>query len=126
MKKEFSSSWKSSKQPRKQRKYRANAPLHAKSKFLSVHLSKELRVKHKKRSVTIRKGDGIKILRGQYKGKTGKVDMVNIKKTKVYITGIETQRRDGTKSFYPFEPSNLIITELNLDDKKRSKSMERK
>ena len=42
MKKIFSKHWKSSKQPRKQRKYRAKAPLHIKRKLLNVNLSKEL------------------------------------------------------------------------------------
>ena len=52
MKRKFSKSWKSSKQPRKQRKYSANAPLHLKRKLLSVNLSKELRKKYGKRSTS--------------------------------------------------------------------------
>ena len=126
MKKEFSKSWKSSKQPRRQRKYRYNAPLHIKGKFMSVHLSKELREKYGKRNTAIRNGDTVKVLRGQFKGKTGKIDRVDLKKTKVYIVGIEVSKKDGTKAFCPFTPSNLIITELNLEDKKRVKSLERK
>ncbi len=126
MKKKFSKNWIKSKQPRKQRKYRYNAPLNIKSKFMGCHLSKELRGKYKKRSITIRKGDSIKVLRGQFKGKTGKIDRVDIKKSKVYITGIEVVKKDGTKALYPIHPSNLIITDLNLEDKKRAKSLERK
>ena len=42
MKKKFSNAWIGSKQPRKQRKYRHNAPLNVRNKFLSSHLSKEL------------------------------------------------------------------------------------
>jgi len=126
MKQKFSKSWKRSKQPRKQRKYRYNAPLHIKSKFMSVHLSKELKEKYKKRNATARKGDNVKVLRGQFKGKTGKIDRIDVKKTKAYITGVEVAKKDGTKAFYPFDPSNLIIIELNLDDKKRVKSLERK
>ena len=123
MKKKFVSSWKSSKQPRKQRKYRYHAPLHIKNKFMASHLSQELKKEYKKRSITLRKGDSVKISRGQFKGKTGKIDKVNLKKTKVYITGIDTTKKDGTKTFYPIHPSNLIITGLNLDDKKRNKSL---
>ncbi len=126
MKKKFVKSWNRSKQPRKQRKYRYNAPLNIKSKFMGCHLSKELRGKYKKRSITVRKGDSVKVLRGQFKKKTGKIDRVNIKKSKVYITGIEVTKKDGTKALYPIHPSNIIITELNLDDKKRKKSLERK
>ena len=126
MKTKFSSSWKKSKQPRKQRKYRYNAPLHVKQKFVSTHLSKELRKKYKKRNVNLRKGDSVKVMRGQFKNKSGKVDEVDVKKTSVYVDGIETVKRDGTKSRYPIHPSNLIITEVNLDDKMRNKIIGRK
>ena len=50
MKKKYSNSWKGSKQPRKQRKYRANAPLHTRHKMASANLSKELRKKYSKRN----------------------------------------------------------------------------
>ncbi|MBW2982328.1 50S ribosomal protein L24 [Candidatus Woesearchaeota archaeon] len=118
--------WNKSKQPRKQRKYRYNAPLNTKNKFLGCHLSKELKGKYKKRNMGIRRGDNVKVLRGQFKGKTGKIDRVDIKKCKVYVTGIEIIKKDGTKALYPIHPSNLIIMELNLEDKKRKKSLERK
>ena len=126
MKTKFSSSWKKSKQPRKQRKYRYNASLHVKQKFASTHLSKELRKKYKKRNVNLRKGDSVKVMRGQFKNKSGKVDEVDVKKTSVYISGIEVVKRDGTKSRYPIHPSNLVITEVNLDDKMRNKIIGRK
>ena len=54
---------------------------------------------------------------------SGKIDRVDLKKTKTYVTGIEIAKKDGTKAFYPIHPSNLIITELNLDDKRRLKRL---
>ena len=126
MKTKFSSSWKKSKQPRKQRKYRYNAPLHVKQKFVSTHLSKDLRKKYKKRNVNLRKGDSVKVMRGQFKNKSVKVDEGDVKKTSVYVDGIEIVKRDGTKSRYPIHPSNLIITEVNLEDKMRNKIIVRK
>ena len=81
MKKKFSKSWVSSKKPRKKRKYRANAPLNIKRKFLSSHLSKELRDKYKIRNIPVRKNDKVKIVRGQFKGKTGKIIKVITKKS---------------------------------------------
>lgn len=119
MKKKFSKSWKSSKKPRKQRKYRANAPLNIKRKFLSSHLSKELKQKYKTRSISLRMDDKVRIVRGQFKGKTGKIAKVLTKKSKVFIENIQNTKNDGTKTYYPIDPSNLIITELNLTDKKR-------
>ena len=75
--KTWSKSWKSSKNPKKQRKYRFRAPIHIKKKFCNVHLSTELRTKYNKRSVVVVTGDKVKILRGQFKGHTGKVEKVD-------------------------------------------------
>jgi len=126
MKKQFSRYWKASKQPRKQRKYLARAPLHIKHKFLSANLSKELRKKYQRRNFPLRKGDIIKIMRGSFKKKTGKIADVNLKRTKISIEGIQKTKKDGTKVNVFFHPSNLQIQELNLDDKKRIESIERK
>jgi large subunit ribosomal protein L24 len=125
MKQDFSAAWRSSSKKRKQIKYRANAPLHLKRKFMASHLSPDLRKKHGKRAVVVRKDDKIRIMRGQFKGITGKVDRVNTKKTLVYVRGAEITKKDGTKAFYPLNPSNLMILELNLTDKKRVESIGR-
>lgn len=125
MNKRFSKTWKRSVQPRKQRKYRYNSPLHIKQKFVSVHLSKELKTRYNKRSLNVKKGDKIKIMRGRFRSKTGKVEKVDLKKTKVFITGIESVKKDGTKYLVPIHPSNIMITELNIDDKKRDKILKR-
>lgn len=115
-----SQAWKSSAQRRKQRKYRANAPLHIRKDFVKAHLAKDLIQKHKKRSAGVRTGDKVIVSRGQYKGKSGKVERVSVKKTRVYITGIDITKKDGSKYLIPIQPSNVIITELNMEDKKRS------
>ncbi len=123
MKKTFNSNWKASKQPRKQRKFLAKAPLHIRKKFLSVNLSKELRKKHQKRNLPIRKGDVVKIMRGKFKKKQGKVTIVNTKLSKIIIEGIQVKKIEGSKVNAPMRPSNLQIIELNTDDRKRSKSL---
>ncbi|MFH1311245.1 MAG: 50S ribosomal protein L24 [Nanoarchaeota archaeon] len=120
MKRKFSSSWKSSKQPRKQRKYLANAMLHIKKKMVSSNLSKELRKKYKKRSLPVRKGDIVKIFRGKFKGKKGKIVNVNLKIKKIEMEGIQVKKQDGSKVNVKLEPSNLQILELNLEDRKRN------
>jgi len=125
MRKKFSSSWKGSKQKRKQRKYLANASLHLRHKFLASNLSKELRKKHSRRNFPLRKGDKVKVMRGKFKGKEGKINNVNLKKIKVSIEGIQIQKKDGTKINVYFHPSKLQILELNLEDKERIKALER-
>ena len=89
-------------------------------------LSKELREKHGKRNVSIKKGDKVKVMRGQFKGKTGEVSRVDFKNIKIIVDKVESLKRDGTKIPYPLSPSNLMITDLKLDDKKRKKVLERK
>lgn len=125
MKKLFSKSWKSSKQPRKQRKYIYNAPLHIKRNFLSSLLLKELRKKFRMRNLGIVKDDEVKIMRGQYKGKSGKIIRINLKKSRIYIDQAYRLKLDGSKSYYPIHPSNVMIINLNLKDKKRRIKLEK-
>ncbi len=124
MKTKFSTSWNSSKQPRKQRKYRYNAPLHIRGKFLAAHLSPELRKKYALRSLRVRKGDKVKVMRGAYKGREEKVEIVNVKREKVYLEKLTLVRVDGNTAKIPLNASNLMIIELELSDKLRKKKLE--
>lgn len=121
----FSSTWKNSRKPRKQRKYRSNAPLHIKQKFVHSHLSKDLRKKYGRKSISPRKGDKVKIMRGEFKKHEGKIEKIDLKKTKIFVAGAELTKRDGTKKLLALHPSNIMLIELNLDDKIRQKILER-
>ncbi|MEK6938880.1 MAG: 50S ribosomal protein L24 [Nanoarchaeota archaeon] len=121
--KKFSTAWNGSVNPGKQRLYRYNAPLHIQQKFMHTHLSKELRQKYGVRNLQLRVGDKIKILRGQFAKKEGKVERVILKRERVIVTGIENIKKDGTKLPFPLHPSNLIILDLNLEDKKRKNKL---
>jgi len=116
-----STSWKASTQPRKQRKYRRNAPLHIKGAFMHSRLAKDLQTKYKTRSLRVRKGDTVKIMRGDFKKKSGKIERLNVKREKVYITGIEVMKKDGSKALRPIKPSHLLIQELDTTDRRRFK-----
>ena len=124
--KTWSNKWTGSKNPKKQRKYALNAPLHKARKLMSVRLVKELKDKYKKRNFPVRSGDKIKIMTGQFKGKITKVSKINIKYRRVYLDDVFTVKKDGNKIPLSIHPSNLMIIELNLDDKLRKKSLERK
>ncbi|MEM5882912.1 MAG: 50S ribosomal protein L24 [Candidatus Aenigmatarchaeota archaeon] len=115
-----------SKKPRKQRKFLYEAPLHLRRKMISAHLSKELREKYKTRSLTLRKGDEVEVMRGEFKKRKGKVSKIDTKNYKVYIEGITRKRTDGTERQVPIHPSNLRIINLNLEDKRRVKILERR
>jgi large subunit ribosomal protein L24 len=119
----ISRKWNSSKNPGKQRKYRAKAPLHIKGSFLHSRLSKDLEKTYKRRSLRVRKGDTVKITRGEFKKKTGKVNEVDLKRSKVFIDKVEITKKDGTKRMRPVDPSNIIIIDLNTEDKRRMKKL---
>ena len=109
----------SSIQPRKQRKALYNAPQHVARKAMASHLSEELLLKYNRRSLTVITGDEVKVLRGDYKGKSGKVVTVDVRARKVTIDGITIKKSDGTDVPRPVDPSNLVLVRLNLDDARR-------
>ena len=125
MEKQFSTHWNSSGQKRKQVKYVANAPLHLKQKMLSSHLSKDLRKKYGRRSFQLRKNDTVKIMNGKFKKKTGKVSLVDLKNCRVAIEGMQIAKKEGSKVNVYFKASNLMITDMNMDDKKRLESIKK-
>jgi len=115
-----------SKKPRKQRKFRREAPLHQRQKMVKAHLSKELREKYKRRSLGIRKGDQVKVMRGEFKNITGEVIKVDLKRYKVYVSDINIKKADGTEVPRALDPSNLMITSISMEDKERREILERK
>lgn len=123
MKKRFSAKWKSSTKPRKQVKYRKNAPKHLRQKMLSAHLNTALKKRYGRRSFPIKKGDEIKVMKGKFKGKSGKIILIDTAKLKVQVDGLQRGKVDGSKVNIPLDPSNLLLTKLDLEDKKRMEAI---
>jgi large subunit ribosomal protein L24 len=119
MHKKWSREWVASKQPRKQRKYRYYAPLHVRQRLVSANLDKKLREQYKRRALPLRSGDEILIMRGEFKKQGGKVKTVDLKKVKLTVEGIKIKKVSGQEVDVYIDPSNVKITKLNLDDKKR-------
>jgi len=112
-------------QPRRQRKARYNAPLHIRHKFMGAPLSEELRDKYGKRSLPLRKGDTVKVMRGDDKGKEGKVRSVDLKNEEITVEGVVVARSDLSEVPRPIHPSNVMITKLELKDKLREDALMR-
>lgn len=122
----FSIKWLGSKQTRKQRKFRMNAPLHIRHQMMSANLSEELGKKYNRRNFPVRKGDKVKVIGGKFDKKEGKITDVDLKKMKVAVENIQIQKKDGTKVNVYIPTSKLEILEMNLDDKKRLDALNRK
>ncbi len=115
-----------SKKPKKQRKAVYSSPLHRKHKLISAHLPKQLKGQYKRRSLPLRKGDEVRVVRGSNKGKTGKISKVDLKRTKVYIENIKRKKVSGEEAHIPFHPSNLLLINPVMDDIKRKRIIQRK
>ena len=89
------------------------------SKLMASHLSKDLRKAHNTRSVRVVVGDSVTIIRGTSRNTPGKVDKVNPVRG-VAVGGIKEEKRAGEKFDVYINPSNLVVTSLNLDDKWRA------
>ena len=90
------------------------------------HLSKQLRQKYGQRSVRILNGDTVKVIRGEFKGVDGKVVKVSTAKHTIAIEVINKQKRKGDKIDVYIDSSNVVITNLNMDDKWRTVRLEKK
>ncbi|MGM0404759.1 MAG: 50S ribosomal protein L24 [Thermoplasmatota archaeon] len=113
-----------SEKPRKQRKRRENAPHHIKRKIMSSPLSSELRKKYGVRSLPVRKGDEVEIMRGSFKGLINNIVEVDRRNEKVYIENVTVQKADESKEPYGVHPSNIKILELDLSDPWRKEKVE--
>ncbi len=114
------------KNPRKQRKMLFNAPAHIRHKLMAAPLSKELAASRGAKTLPVRKGDTVRIQRGDNKGFEGKVSRVDLKEYRIYIEGLTREKVDGTNIFISVHPSKVMIRNLNLDDKRRKDVLERK
>lgn len=111
---------------RKQRKARANAPLHKKRRMVVAHLDGPLMKEYNVRSLTVRKGDTVKVIRGNKDFKSGeaKVASVDMRKMKIIIENITVPKADGTQKPKPIDPSDVVITKLDLSDPWRKEKLD--
>jgi large subunit ribosomal protein L24 len=114
------------KNPGKQRKMIFNAPAHIRHKHMAAPLSSELAASKGAKTLPVRKGDTVRILRGDNKGFEGKVSRIDLKTYRIYLEGLTREKVDGTNIFLAVHPSKVQIRNLNLDDKWRKGILERK
>ena len=114
------------KDPRKQRKKLYSAPAHVRHKLMAAPLSPELVKSRGIKSLPVRKGDTVRVVRGDRKGFEGKISRVDLKNYRLYIEGLTREKVDGTTIFISLHPSKVLIKNLNLDDRWRKSAIERK
>ncbi len=114
-----------SEKAKKQRKRLYNAPHHTRRKVMSATLNDKLRERYNTRSLPLRKGDEVEVMRGSFKGHVDKVAKVDRKHYRVYIEDITVQKADEAQVPYGVHPSNLRIVKLDLSDPLRKEKLQR-
>lgn len=117
---------KNSTKPSVQRKQLFNMPLHLRHRLFTARLSDELREKYGVKRLSIRVGDVVRIMRGDFAGHEGKVVEVDLKHAKIFVEGVQMKKADGTPVYYPIHPSKVMIVKLDLSDKYRLEIIERR
>ena len=96
-------------------------------------MSKDLKTKYEVRSIPVRKGDTVKIMRGTLKTREGKVQTVYRKKWALHVEKVVREKTNGKtysilSSYFslgsqvqiPIHPSNCVITQLKLDKDRKN------
>jgi large subunit ribosomal protein L24 len=112
--------------PTKQRKMLYEAPAHVRHRLLAAHLSPQLRASHLIKTLPVRTGDTVKVMRGDHKNVEGKISRVDLKKYRIYVEGLTREKADGSTIPVSIHPSKVMVTHLNLDDKWRREILETK
>ena len=96
------------------------------SKQICAPISKDLRKKYSRRNARIMIDDTVKVIRGEYKGITGKITKISTDSNSIAIEGNKKEKLKGDKIDVYIHTTNVIITALNTDDKWRLKILEKK
>ncbi len=113
-----------SRQPRKVKRSLHEARSMLKSIFVRAPLSDQLREKYRRRAVTVREGDTVKIVRGDFKNVEGKVQKVDVKEGRLFVEGVTRQKVKGGTTQLSVSASKVLVTGLSLDDKRRKSRLE--
>ncbi|MEC7686838.1 MAG: 50S ribosomal protein L24 [Candidatus Thermoplasmatota archaeon] len=122
----------SSKQPRKQRLARYTAPYHRRHREMAAPIDRGLRERQMgrgfmyPRSMSVRKGDRVMIVRGEGKSKSAtRIAKVDRKARKIYVEGFTYFKSDGTELQRPIDASNVVIINPDWSDMRRRKLLTR-
>ena len=108
-----------SKKPQRMRKAKGTAPKHKLVKAMSAHLSEKLAAELKTRSMPVRKNDIVKIMRGEFAGRDGKVIRVDTQAHRIYVEKVIRKKSNGEEFEVAIDPSKVMLVDLESKDKRR-------
>lgn len=89
-----------------------------------ARLAEDLRSKYDRKTVRVRKGDTVKILRGEYSGVEAKVTTVEPQTGRIAVEGVTREKIAGGTVPIKIHASKVMVTALNLDDRWRRNRLE--
>ncbi|MBS3794691.1 MAG: 50S ribosomal protein L24 [Candidatus Thorarchaeota archaeon] len=111
----------SPKSPSKQRKRIHQGSIHSHKNMFNVRLDEFLREEYGLRSMKLKKGDLVKIMRGRFRETEGTVERLDYKEVRVYLDSATTEKADGTEINVPIHPSNLMLLQPEMDDEREER-----
>lgn len=115
-----------SKKPGKQRLYEYEVSKNEIHKLMSAPLSKKLQEEKGFRSLPVRQGDTVMVVRGDHEGKSGKVSRTDPSNQRIFIDGISGEKTDASEIAIPIHPSNVYIEKYDTSDRKRMELINRR
>jgi large subunit ribosomal protein L24 len=106
-------------------RFMGDVPKHLTERKLRSPLSRALREKYGRRNLRVIAGDTIKVIQGEYSGIEGKVEKVNMRRGSLAIEGIQREKVRGGNVKVEINSTNVVITDLDLDDKYRQTLIQR-
>lgn len=105
---------------RKSRKAHFTSDSTERQVLMSANLNKDLQEKYKMRSIPIRAEDEVKVVRGTYKDREGKVVQVYRRKFVIHIERVTRDKPNGASIQVGIHPSKCVVTKLKIDKDRKA------
>ena len=105
---------------RKARRAHFQAPSHVRRILMSAPLSKELKAKHNVRAMPVRKDDEVRVTRGAFKGKEGKITACYRLKWVIHVDKVQREKANGSTVAIGIHPSNVEVTKMKLTNNRKA------
>jgi len=89
--------------------------------LMSSRIEKNFRKNYNIKTIPLRKGDEVKIMRGAQKGKIGKIVQSSRKRMIIYISNATYKKKNGEDAYQPIHPSNVQVQKLILTTERKQK-----
>ena len=96
---------------------------HVRDAMICSSLADNLREQYATKSVRVKKGDNVRVMRGEYSGIEGKIEKVNTLRGTLAIEGVQREKVRGGNVKVQIHASNVQVIGLNLEDKLRENSL---